>query len=190
MEKSGRATLNLANMKCLLLTLCDNPNMRAKDLKPLLKEFIPRYQDCDSKTIANFCGRVMKYWLSHDQNEDKFHLTMEDAEKLASRTKMASDDIIDLDDKVTLVNLGRMFHKAMHGSCDTWETIRFLDSVKSEIPGLVYSVKYDGTGRPCAIMCMTPRMRNDLIQFGDLLFLDTDETTQHFGIPLHLSNCS
>ena len=130
-------------MKCLLITLRDNPMMPAKDLRPLLKEFLPRYQQCNSKIIDNFRQKVLRYWLSKERDSEVPDLTMDEAEQLASKTTIAADDVLDLDDKVTLINLGEMFRKAMQESSDTWETIRYLDVIQKGLPGFVYSIKKD-----------------------------------------------
>jgi hypothetical protein len=50
--------------------------------------------------------------------------------------------------------------------------VEFLETLQKMISGFVFSVRFDYQGLPDAFMYMTPRMRMDLVQFGDVIFLN------------------
>ena len=171
-EKSGRKHFELETMQYVMWVLRENPSLSTNNLRPLLQKFLPHYKEVSAKFMQNFRRRVAKYWIVREKPEGIAPLTLEEAEQLISVKPIAADENIDIDDHVTSVNLHEIHRKTMQESSDTWETIRYLSHLRETIPGFVYSVKYDIKGRPMAIMYMTPRMRNDLIRFSDLLFLD------------------
>jgi hypothetical protein len=61
----------------------------------------------------------------------------------------------------------------------TWEAICYMDDLKIPNPGPDYHIKLDDDGRPEAVCYILPEMRQDLLQFGDALFLDSKK--RHFN---------
>jgi hypothetical protein len=57
----------------------------------------------------------------------------------------------------------------------TWEAISYLDELKIPNPGLDYHIKLDDSGQPEAVCYILPEMRQDLLCFGDALFLDSQK---------------
>jgi hypothetical protein len=55
------------------------------------------------------------------------------------------------------------------------EAIRYLDELKIPNPGLGYHIKLDIMGRPEAVCYILPEMRQDVLCFGDTLFLDSQK---------------
>ena len=56
-----------------------------------------------------------------------------------------------------------------------WDAIRFLELVKEKNPNMLYRIKYSKEGKPEAILWMLPEMREDLVRFGDIMFLDAQK---------------
>eukprot|EP00957_Ditylum_brightwellii_P044767 3395457-Ditylum_brightwellii.AAC.1 len=56
-----------------------------------------------------------------------------------------------------------------------WNTIRFLEVVTEKNPNMLYRIKHSKEGKPEAILWMLPEMREDLVFFGDILFLDAQK---------------
>ena len=58
---------------------------------------------------------------------------------------------------------------------DIWNVISFMEESKNDNPGVDYRVKYDSCQRPEGVCWIFPEMREDLICFGDILFLDAQK---------------
>eukprot|EP00957_Ditylum_brightwellii_P195519 14897726-Ditylum_brightwellii.AAC.1 len=56
-----------------------------------------------------------------------------------------------------------------------WDALRFLDMVKEKNPNMVYLVKFSKEKKPQAIMWILPEMREDIVRFGDIMFLDAQK---------------
>eukprot|EP00978_Attheya_sp_CCMP212_P038429 scaffold190503_cov58-Attheya_sp.AAC.2 len=88
---------------------------------------------------------------------------------------MASNECVVSDNPVTRKNLSSLLHKVMQEDSCTWDTIRYLEEMKSTSSSFDYHIKYDHAGRPEAVYWMTSEMRQDLIRFGNILFLDSQK---------------
>eukprot|EP00957_Ditylum_brightwellii_P111443 8500081-Ditylum_brightwellii.AAC.1 len=53
-----------------------------------------------------------------------------------------------------------------------WDALRFLDMLMGKNPNMAYLVKNSKEKKPQAILWMLPGMREDLVCFGDIMFLD------------------
>jgi hypothetical protein len=112
----------------------------------------------------------MAYWSKHGENDE---LTMDEAEKVFNlKAPLASDDMINIDDPLTKINVRDILRKICSESNDMWMAVSFLKKMEESTPGFQHRVKYDVNGIPEGVMYMTPRMRKDLIRYSDLLFLD------------------
>jgi hypothetical protein len=110
---------------------------------------------------------VFAYWAQKGEDEE---LTMEEKQTLVSTSCTAADDVIDMDDPIIRVNVGNMLRKIMQDST-----------------GFVFSVHFDSQGLPDAFMYMTPRKRADIVQFGDVIFLDAQQCQfNSSGFPIFL----
>ena len=63
----------------------------------------------------------------------------------------------------------------MQGGGNYWDAITYLKQVQELNPNLHYRVKYDLNNRPEAICWMLPEMHQDLLRYGDILFLDAQK---------------
>eukprot|EP00978_Attheya_sp_CCMP212_P035757 scaffold157531_cov30-Attheya_sp.AAC.1 len=61
---------------------------------------------------------------------------------------LASDDIINVDDPLTKVNVKHILGKICSESNDMWMAVSFLKKMKQSTPGFDYRVKYDEKGIP------------------------------------------
>jgi hypothetical protein len=171
LRSSGRRlTLDLKELNLLLMLLREKPNLDSSTLRPLLLKHLPHWRSIDSSLIQNFRNKAMAYWSKHEESDK---LTMDEAEKVFNlKAPLASDDMINIDDPLTKVNVRDILRKICSESNDMWMAVSFLRKMKASTPGFDYRVKYDEKGIPEGIMYMTPRMRQDLIRYSDLLFLD------------------
>ena len=172
MRRSGRLALDLKPLQVLLTLLREKPNLDSQTLRPLLLKHLPHYVSINSTLIRNLRLKAIAYWAIHDEADE---LTMDEAERVFDlNTPLASDDIISSDDPMTKINIKNILRKICTESKDMWMAISLLEKMKESTPGFDYRVKYttDGDRLPEGIMYMSPRMRQDLIRYSDLMFLD------------------
>ena len=172
MRRSGRLALDLKPLQVLLTLLREKPNLDTQTLRPLLLKHLPHYVSINSSLIRNLRLKTIAYWAIHDEEDE---LTMDEAERVFDlNTPLASDDIISSDDPMTKINIKNILRKICTESKDMWMAISLLEKMKESTPGFDYRVKYttDGDRLPEGIMYMSPRMRQDLVRYSDLIFLD------------------
>ena len=58
---------------------------------------------------------------------------------------------------------------------NTWKVIAYLDSCKCQLPHFDYMVLKADSGKPLAIMYMTPFMRQNLLRYSSIMFLDAQK---------------
>jgi hypothetical protein len=112
------------------------------------------------------------HWIIHKSGRD---LLMEDACHMSSNAVNAPDEFILREDSEAYKVLTSLLRKVMQEDGCTWEAICFLDELKIPNPGLDYRIKYDTYGRPEAVCYILPEMRQDLLRFGNALFLDSQK---------------
>eukprot|EP00978_Attheya_sp_CCMP212_P035711 scaffold157131_cov71-Attheya_sp.AAC.1 len=106
---------------------------------------------------------------------------MEDAQFLSQQQPVASNECVISDNIITRKNLSFLLRKVMQEDSCTWDTIRYLEEMKSTSTSFDYRIKNDHAGRPEAVCWMTSEMRQDLIRFGNILFLDSQK--RQFNTP-------
>ena len=174
MQSGGRLNVDISKMQTLLMLLEDNPRMNAMTLRPLLQKYLPHHKAVDAVFVNNFRNRAQRYLLTHQNGIE--NLSLKQAELLSKNKNMsAADEVINIDDPVVSANMKQMFRKILQGDKSIWSAIRFLEIQQEEIKGFVFSVKRNEEGFPSAILYMTPRMRQNSIRFGDVLFLDAQQ---------------
>jgi hypothetical protein len=158
-------------MNTVLSLLKEQPGLPNTLLRPLLQKYLPHYKGMDPAFMRNFRVRALKFIISFPSTE----LTIEDVNEVASRSICAAEEVIDLDQPILLQNFTTLLRKCMQESSSTWVALRYLDETKDLVPGFDYRVHRDPTGRPDAIVWMTPNMKLNLLQYGRILFLDAQK---------------
>ena len=102
-------------------------------------------------------------------------MTHEDAYLLASKSTIASEEVLIEENCLNQHNLQEILRKVMQEDGFYWDAIRFLEVMKEKNPNMLYCIKYSKEGKPEAILWMLPEMREDLVCFGDIMFLDAQE---------------
>ena len=173
MQSAGKLNIDILKVQSLLILLRDNPRLPSLTLRPLLERFLPHHKGIDSKFINNFRRRAQKFLLTH---EEDCPLTLEDARSLSSSTKMsAADEVIDVNDPLITENIKKMLRKIIQDDAKSWSALRYLEAKRRKIKGFVFSILKNKEGKPCALMYMTPRMRQNAIRFGDIFYLDAQQ---------------
>ncbi len=171
LRKSGQAQPNLEGMNTILSLLKEQPGLPNTVLRPLLQKYLPHYKAMDSSFMRNFRMRALKFIIL-DPCQD---LTLQDVNQVASRTNIAAEEIVDLDQPILRQNVTSLLRKCMQESSSTWLALRYLDETKQRFPGFDYRVHYDVEGCPDGIVWMTPDMKMNLLQYGKIIFLDAQK---------------
>ena len=173
LQSAGRLSIDITKVQSLLILLRDSPRLPSATLRPLLERFLPHHKGINSKFINNFRRKARKFLLTHDEDHP---ITLEDAKILSSDKKIsAADEIINIDDPLVTQNIKKMFRKIIQEDTKSWSALRLLEAKQRKIPGFVFSILKNKQGKPCALMYMTPRMRQNIIRFGDIFFLDAQQ---------------
>lgn len=170
-QKNGTLQPNLNGLSDIIGLLREKPNLKPDLLRPLLLKYIPYYKAIDAKFIRNFRQRAI-HWIIHQSGRD---FMMKDARHLSSNAVVAADEYVVREDPESTKVLTSLLRKVMQEDGSTWEAIRYLDELKIPNPGLDYRIKLDSHGRPEAVCYILPEMRQDLLRFGDSLFLDSQK---------------
>ena len=72
-------------------------------------------------------------------------------------------------------NFLAILRKVMQDDSGTWKAIGYLNELKIKMPGTDFRVRYDECHLPDAIVWMTPFMKNNLVRYGDVLYLDAQK---------------
>jgi hypothetical protein len=100
---------------------------------------------------------------------------MEDVCHLLSNAIIAAGECIVRENPKSTKVLTSLYRKVMQEDGSTWEAICFLDEIKIPNPGLDYRIKLDSMAWPEAVCYILPETRQDLLRFGDALFLDSQK---------------
>ena len=166
---TGEGKISLIGMQTLLHVLKTRPNTCARDLRPLMKQFVEKNQPLDCVFIRNFRQR-MAYFIA--KNPDCVEITKEDAELISSKKSITADEHKVLNDPFINTNFQTMLRKIWCEDKSTWEVLAYARRCKTELPGYDFRVRHDNYHHPDAISYMTPIMRNNLLRFGTVLFID------------------
>jgi hypothetical protein len=167
LKGAGKLIPDLAGLQDVLSILREHPTLDHKVLRSLLHKYVPFYQSLDGTYIRNFRLRALNYV---DSNHG---LTMVEARALTSKSRSSADELVTSDNPIFAKNFKALLQKTMQDGGDTWEALKYLRTLKEEVPGFDFRIQYDPKGRPTAICWMLPHMRTNLLRYGDVLFLDT-----------------
>ena len=170
---SGGLTFDLDGVIVPISLLKTNPRLSTKILRPYLEKYIPFYKSCDASFIRNFRKRVAAYNIVHGHDNIP---TYNDVEKLISSKEIAANEIMIEDCTMSHDNLSELLKKIMQEGDGHWLTIKFFENQIEAGRNIKYHVRYDEkTFKPVAVCWMLLEMHEDLIRYGDTLFLDAQK---------------
>jgi hypothetical protein len=164
LKGGGKLIPDLAGLQDVLSILREHPTLDHKVLCSLLHKYVPFYQSLDGTYIQNFRLRALNYV---DNNHE---LTMVEARALTSKSRSLADKFVSSDNPIFAKNFKALLQKTVQEHGDTWEALKYLRTLKEEVPGFDFRIQYNPKGRPTAICRMLPHMRINLLRYGDVLF--------------------
>jgi hypothetical protein len=115
--------------------LREKPMLQSDVLRPLLAKYLPFYAATDSMFIVNFRLQAQHWLVTNGNNE----LTMEEARRLSSKRRWASEEFLLEDNNPMLKqNLTAPLRKVMQEDTSTWDALCFLDQTKEGNLGFDY----------------------------------------------------
>ena len=147
-----------------------NPQLPALELRPLLTNCVATNAPITASFLSNFRRRVALYILKNPNSQE---ITTKDGLLLVSQSKVTKleEKVLQLPD--VQVNYRKMYQGLMQSGEKTWKAIDMLKKLKNTHFSFEYRVHYNKNGLPDGIVWMTLHMRNMLLQYGDILFLDS-----------------
>ena len=159
---------NLKHVNILMGMLKYNPNLDAKNIRPLSTECVKSYFNIDSKFINNFRMRVALHnSLPHNKNID---ITVQETNSLIFQSEILQDELLDFDYPMVCTNFISISRKVIHETSGVWKAIAYLKQMMLTIPGTDCRIQYDEEDFPDVITWMTPLM-NNLVRYSETIFL-------------------
>jgi hypothetical protein len=89
------------------------------------------YKAMDSTVVRNFRMRALKFIILSSGQE----LTLHDINQVVSKSNLAADEIINLDQHILYQNCTALLREYMQESSSTWVSLRYLNEAKQRVPG-------------------------------------------------------
>jgi hypothetical protein len=91
------------------------------------------YKDVDDVFICSFWCQA----LHHITQKFGKDLCMEDVQLMISKSMVASDECMNIDDPIARENFTELLCKVMQEDSCTWDAIQFMDKSRADILGLI-----------------------------------------------------
>ena len=178
----GKSKYDLSKLTTVIDVVKHDPCIKTSSLQTLLKDCVPQDLWISAVFIRNFRQKVALYIAQH--SEDGAIVTSDDARCLTLKSNVSATEYMVTNDPLVRINYLSVLRDVMQNGTTTWHALGFLRKMQSIQPGLSYRLRYDENQLPDAIMWMTPDMKNNLIRYGDVMFLDAQKNEyNHFGWP-------
>ena len=164
--------INLPSLNHVLAMLKVNPRLNSTEFRALLYEIIPIGTEITSVYMDNLRRRAA---LFHAKNPDSVSIGEDNARFVLGKHDMNEKLYYDITDPLIRTNFNKMYRNIMHNDPDSWSALAFLQESKKELPNFDYEIHYGHDNKPDGIMYMTSQMKNNLIRFGDIFFLDAQK---------------
>lgn len=103
--KSGCTLPDLRGLSMLIDYIRENPNVSNSSLKPLIRKYVPFYQDLNSAKVNNFIARIYKFII---ENPEDTELCVEDMNKITKSNPMDDQELILKDNSLLRINIRKI----------------------------------------------------------------------------------
>ena len=164
--------IDLNALKVVIECMKVDPHLPALHLRPLLRACIPLNTDISTAYLSRFRRRCQLY-LASEKDVSLADTTV--AHRLLSTTDLTQDEIDILDVPVVRANYRSMYAKVMTNGSESWKALAYLNELKKTLTGFDFRIRLNDEHLPVGIVWMNLQMRRHLLQFGDILFLDSQK---------------
>jgi len=179
MKQTGKSSIDLEGVVHIVKLLRGKPDTPNVSLRPLLQRSLPNHH-WSSDAIKNFRQRAQKCVIE-PQPEDE--TLFGDAKFLMKPVTLKMPAYMDVSDILRSPSLAANYHellrKCLEGGLVSFQTFKCLEEVKKCVKGFDFCVRQDGSGRPTAVVVMTPEMRENSCKHGKLICLDAQRRQQN-----------
>ena len=166
---SGKLQPDVEKMKDLILLMRDC-HLNNKILRTYIAPMVPSFQVLTDQWLRNFRRKTLKYTI-----DPSLIFNTQDFKKIYSSKNMAAEEDVVLDSTLKRSNFQEHLRQVLQDSGEGWNVIKLLEVTKNKIPLFDYRIWFDDDNKPIGVAWMTPEMRNRLLRYGDVLFLDAQK---------------
>ena len=170
-QNSGKFVMEPEKFGSIIRDLQSDINMKRFLLRDKLKYLVPQYLLNRPKFLDNFRNRVINQFMNGVESTE---VTLEECNVLLDPGPCAADKIIMNDTNLYSENLRALLRKTISGNAgDIWDVKSYMEAILEKSPGFCYRIQYDPTtGRPLGVCWMFVEMRENLLRFADIIYLD------------------
>ena len=95
--------------------------------------------------------------------------------KLLSKSPITDDEFKIIDCPKILTNFRSMYSRVMQNGSESWKALALLKEMRSQLTGFDFRIRLGDDKIPTALVWITYTMRKHLLQYGDVLFLDSQK---------------
>jgi hypothetical protein len=170
-----------AGFNSFVLQMRLRPHMDSEQVRANLSMAFPHSVSIDAQMACNLRRKallVIGRGIQPDEVDPVILLRHSRIGPVAAEQSTAAESAI------TRQNFGTLLQECMRNSESTWKTLAFLEHCSSNIPGFVFDIHKDEDGCPDRVCWMFNENRQNLLRYGDILFLDMRKTTvNNLGYP-------
>ena len=134
----------------------------------------------DHRFMQSFCTRAALY---HAKNPNSLVLSKEIQQIILSVHNVTNSEMSVLNDKKLRLSYQTMYEQILHNDSHNGKVVSYLEKMKLDMASFDFKIYYNKDDLPDAIVFTTHGMRRNLIRFGDVLFLDSQQRYLKNGWP-------
>ena len=164
--------IDINALKVVLHCLKLDPHLPSLHLRPLLASCLPLDTDL-SKTLIKTIRRRCMLHLAMDGNTDD--MEVDKANKILSSSDITDEELKALDSPHIIENFRAIYARIMQNSSESWKALALLKELRSKLTGFDFRIRFNNEKLPIGIVWMTFTMRQHLLRYGDIIFLDAQK---------------
>ena len=153
-------------VSALVSVLKLDPHLRAPQIRQLLTNCVSDDQPINVQYMTNFRRRCDFF---RAKNSNATEVIQVEGNIIITIYRMKQSEIYLFRYSCIFRN---MYKNVLPNSSNVWKELAYLRSTKETISGFDYRVNYNNEGLPDDIVWMTFNMRNNLLQYGEMVVLD------------------
>lgn len=141
--------------------------VNANTLRMLLRDHIPDKVPITSTDVHNVRARVFKLMQSGDINLD-----VNEATKIINFSGLESNEMVKLGTDVSAQKAREFLRQTLQQTDAAWKVPAYLDLLSKNDPYFDYRIARNESQAPIGVVWISKTMREDLLRFGEMCFLD------------------
>ena len=164
--------IELSALSVVIQCIKVNPHLPSNHLRSLLASCLPLETSLSSDYVRNFRKRCNLYIASNVCNEE---LDLSISNKLLSSDDVSSFEIQVLESPKIYANYREIYSRIMHNGQESWKALALLKDLRHNLTGFDFRIRLNNDKLPVGLVWVTYTMRQRLLQYGDIIFLDAQK---------------